>query len=152
EGGYGVSSDLLSHAVDLGMFLTGPISSVVGTGATFITARPLAAPASGSPYDPGTPGDPTGGLTKQGYVRIVCRLENGARGSFESSRSMVGPESQMAFEVYGTEGALAWSLERMNELQLYLRSDGRYSGYRTVFGGDRFPYHGHFVPGQANGI
>jgi hypothetical protein len=21
-----------------------------------------------------------------------------------------------------------------------------------VFGGDRFPYHGHFVPGSANGI
>jgi predicted dehydrogenase len=152
EGGYGVSSDLLSHAVDLGLFLAGPISSVVGNGATFITARPLAVPASGTHYDRGDPDGPTGTVTNEDYVGMLCQFESGARGSFESSRSMVGPESQMAFEVYGTDGALAWNFERMNELQLYLRSDGRYAGYRTVFAGDRFPYHGHFVPGQANGI
>src|SRR5207247_5831153 len=38
------------------------------------------------------------------------------------------------------------------ELQLYLAEDELHTGYRTVFGGDRFPYHGHFVPGSANGI
>jgi predicted dehydrogenase len=74
------------------------------------------------------------------------------RGTFEASRAMVGPESQMAFEVYGTRGALGWNLEKLNELQLYLVEDERHSGYRTVYGGDRFPYHGHFVPGSANGI
>jgi hypothetical protein len=58
----------------------------------------------------------------------------------------------MAFEVYGTRGALSWNLERMNELQLYLAEDEPHTGYRTVFGGDRFPYHGNFVPGSANGI
>jgi predicted dehydrogenase len=152
EGGYGVSSDLLSHAVDLGTFLTGPITAVVGTGATFITTRPLPVPASGTHYDRGGPNDPTGAVTNEDYVGLLCQFERGARGSFESSRSMVGPESQMAFEVYGTDGALAWNFERMNELQLYLRSDGRDAGYRTIFSGDRFPYHGHFVPGQANGI
>ena len=25
-------------------------------------------------------------------------------------------------------------------------------GYTTVYGGDRYPYHGHFVPGDANSI
>ena len=64
----------------------------------------------------------------------------------------MGPESQNAFEVYGTKGALAWNLERLNELQIYLVEDELHTGYRTVFGGDRFPYHGHFVPGSANGI
>jgi predicted dehydrogenase len=152
EGGYGVSSDLLSHAVDLAMFLLGPITSVVGTGATFIPQRPLPAAASGTHYDRGAVGDPTGAVTNEDYVGMLCVFDGGARGSFESSRSMVGPESQMAFEVYGTEGALAWNFERMNELQLYQRKDGRYAGYRTVFGGDRFPYHGAFVPGNANGI
>ena len=57
----------------------------------------------------------------------------------------------MAFEVYGTKGALGWNLEKLNELQLYLVEDELHTGYRTVFGGDRFPYHGHFVPGSANG-
>jgi len=40
EGGYGVSSDLLSHAVDLAHMLVGPIARVVGTRATTITERP----------------------------------------------------------------------------------------------------------------
>jgi predicted dehydrogenase len=74
------------------------------------------------------------------------------RGTFEASRSMVGPESQMAIEVYGTKGALAWNLEKLNELRVYLVEDALHTGYRTVYGGDRFPYHGHFVPGSANGI
>jgi predicted dehydrogenase len=83
---------------------------------------------------------------------MLCEFASGARGTFEASRSIVGPESQMAFEVYGTKGALGWNLEKLNELQLYLVEDDLAAGYRTVFGGDRFPYHGHFVPGSANGI
>jgi predicted dehydrogenase len=83
---------------------------------------------------------------------MLCEFECGACGTFETSRSIVGPESQMAFEVYGTKGALSWNLERLNELQVYLVEDELHTGYRTVFGGDRFPYHGSFVPGSANGI
>ena len=59
---------------------------------------------------------------------------------------------EMAFDVYGTKGARSWNLERLNELRLYLLGDGPDTGYTTVFGGDRFPYHGSFVPGSANGI
>jgi hypothetical protein len=28
----------------------------------------------------------------------------------------------------------------------------KHTGFATVFGGDRFPPHGNFVPGSANGI
>ena len=90
------------------------------------------------------------GQNEQGMALAV--FESGARGTFESSRTLVGPESQMAFDLYGTEGALSWNLERMNELRLYLAGDEPYTGYTTVFAGDRFPYHGNFVPGRANGI
>ena len=55
-------------------------------------------------------------------------------------------------DLYGTDGALSWNLERMNELRLYRVGDGRHAGYRTIQGGDRFPYDGTFVPGDANGI
>ena len=58
----------------------------------------------------------------------------------------------MAFDVYGTKGALSWNLERLNELQVYLPGEELHTGYTTVFGGDRFPHHGNFVPGSANGI
>ena len=34
----------------------------------------------------------------------------------------------------------------LDELRYYSGSDPMNSGYTTVFGGDRFPYHGAFVP------
>jgi predicted dehydrogenase len=151
QAGYGVTSDLLSHAVDLAHSLLGPITRVMGTTETFIRERPLPG-EGGTHYGRGAPGDPTGAVTNEDYAGMLCEFESGARGTFEASRSIVGPESQMAFDVYGTKGALGWNLEKLNELQLYLVEDVPHTGYRTVFGGERFPYHGNFVPGSANGI
>ena len=149
EGGHGVTSDLLSHAVDLAHHLVGPIARVVGTTHTFIAERPL---GMGSHYGRGRAGDPHGAVTNEDYAGMLCEFENGARGSFEASRAIVGPESQMAFDVHGTAGAAAWDLEALNELRLYRATDDRGSGYTTVLGGERFPPHGAFVPGSANGI
>jgi predicted dehydrogenase len=150
QAGHGVSTDLLSHAVDLAHMLLGPITRVVGTTETFIRERPLS--AGDSHYRRGRADDPRGPVTNEDYTGMLCEFSGGARGTFEASRTIVGPESQMAFEVYGTQGALGWNLERLNELQVYLVEDELHTGYRTVFGGERFPYHGSFVPGSANGI
>ena len=57
------------------------------------------------------------------YVGALVEFENGARGTFEASRSIFGPKNQMAFELNGTQGALNWDFERMNELELYLPDD-----------------------------
>jgi predicted dehydrogenase len=151
QAGYGVTTDLMSHSVDLAHMLLGPITRVTGTTETFIRERPLPGPG-GTHYGRGRPEDPKGVVTNEDYAAMVCEFASGARGTFEASRSIVGPESQMAFDVYGTTGALGWNLEKLNELQLYLVEDELHTGYRTVFGGDRFPYHGHFVPGSANGV
>jgi predicted dehydrogenase len=151
QAGFGVTTDLMSHSVDLAQMLLGPVTRVVGTTETFIRERPLPG-AAGTHYGRGAPCDPTGEVTNEDYAGMLCEFAGGVRGTFEASRSIVGPESQMAFEVYGTRGALGWNLEKLNELQLYLVEDERHSGYRTVYGGDRFPYHGRFVPGSANGI
>ncbi len=150
EAGHGVSTDILSHSVDLAHMLVGGIERVVGTGHTFIPERPLPKPG-GTHYDRGEPGDPTGAVENEDYFGAMVVFDSGARGVFESSRSIVGPESQCAFEVYGTKGSLKWNLETMNELQLFLSSDAA-RGYTTVYAGDRYPYHGHFVPGDANAI
>jgi hypothetical protein len=40
----------------------------------------------------------------------------------------------------------------MNELQYYKLTEDPSSGYTTIYGGDRFPFHGAFAPGQANAI
>ena len=151
QAGYGVSSDILSHSVSMAQFLVGPIAEVVGDRHTTITHRPIATGAA-SHYGRGRPEDPKGEVENEDFASMLCRFANGATGTFETSRTTVGPESQNAFEVYGTKGAIAWNLEKINELQVYRLTEDLNSGYTTVFGGDRFPYHGAFVPGQANAI
>ena len=151
QAGYGVTSDILSHSVSMAQALVGPISEVVGDRNTTITHRPIPTGAS-SHYGRGRPEDPKGEVENEDFASMLCRFEGGATGTFEVSRTTVGPESQNAFEVYGTKGALAWNLERINELQVYRLTADPNSGYTTVFGGDRFPFHGAFVPGQANAI
>jgi predicted dehydrogenase len=151
QGGYGVTSDLLSHAVDLAHMLIGPISRVAGTIATFIANRPEPAQRAGH-YSRGTPEDPLTPVTNEDYAAMLCEFACGARGTFESSRTIVGPQSQMAFDAYGTAGAVGWNFERLNEVRLYRATRERGSGYTTVLGGEGYGHHGVFVPGSANQI
>jgi predicted dehydrogenase len=151
EAGYGVTSDLLSHAVDLAHMLIGPIESVVGMVETYIRERPIP-DRVGSHYGRGSDSDPKAPVTNEDYAGMLCRFASGIPGTFEASRTIIGPESQMAFDVYGTRGAVSWNLERLNELRFYRATDDRGSGYTTVLGGDRFGHHGVFVPGAGNAI
>jgi predicted dehydrogenase len=151
QGGYGVSTDLLSHVVDLAHMLVGPVVRVVGTRSTAIPERPLPAPGA-SHYGRGRPGDPAGPVTNEDHVALLAELAGGVTATFEAARTLIGPESQMAFDVYGTKGALSWNLERLNELRVHLVGDDAPEGYTTLLGGDRYPYHGNFVPGGGNSI
>jgi len=151
EGGYGVTSDLLSHAVDLAHMLLGSITRVVGTTETFIRERPEPT-GVGTHYGRGAAEDPRRPVTNEDYAAMLCEFASGARGTFEASRTIVGPESQMAFDAYGTHGAVGWNLEHLNELRLYRATEDRGSGYTTVLGGERFGHHGAFVPGSGNPI
>jgi predicted dehydrogenase len=153
EAGYGASTDLLSHALDLALMLVGPVTAVVGTAETFVHRRPLPAPGRGAHYGRGRAGDSTGEVTNEDYCAALAVFAGGARGTLEAARTLVGPQSQLAFDLYGTEGAVSWSFETMNELRVFTRDpSGRHEGYTTVYSGDRFPYHGRFVPGDANAI
>jgi predicted dehydrogenase len=151
QGGCGVTSDLLSHSVDLAHMLLGPITRVTGTVETFIRERPQ---PDGAPshYGRGSPDDPRAPVTNEDYAGMLCEFASGARGTFEASRTIVGPESQMALDAYGTRGALHWNFERLNELRLYRKSEDLGTGYTTVLAGERFGHHGTFAPGNANSI
>ena len=119
---------------------------------TVITQRPIPQGAA-SHYGRGRPEDPKGPVENEDFASMLCRFDCGATGTFETSRTTIGPESQNAFEVYGTKGALAWNFERLHELQYYRHEPStKETGWTTIFGGDRFPFHGAFVPGQANAI
>lgn len=152
EAGYGVLTDIMSHAVDMAHHLVGPIRRVVATKETFIKERPAPKPGEGTHYDRGSPDDPTGAVTNEDYVGALVEFENGVRGTLEADRSIFGPQSQMAFEINGSRGAAAWNFETMNELQLYLPEESPADGFVRVLAGDQFPHHGNIVPGGGNPI
>ena len=65
-----------------------------------------------------------------------------------------GAKCDMSFEIHGTKGAIKWTFERMNELQLQWRNDANPAedGFTTLLSGPAHPYHGHFNPGWGTGL
>ena len=151
--GYGALGDIMAHVSDMALFLAGPIKRLTSNAHTFITQRPKPIPGKGTHYSLGAPGDPTGPVSNEDYVGALVEFANGARGTFEASRTIFGPKNQFGFEVNGTEGALNWDFERMNELQLYLPGDdGLRDGYVRLVGGEQYAFHGNFNPGEGSGL
>ena len=151
--GYGVLGDIMAHVTDMALHLCGPVKRLVSNAHTFINERPLPIPGKGTHYSRGAPDDPKGPVDNEDYVGALLEFENGARGTVEASRTTFGPKNQMAFELNGSRGALNWDFERMNELQLYLPGDDRsHDGYMRLVGGEQYPFHGRFNPGEGSGL
>jgi predicted dehydrogenase len=153
EQGFGTLSDLLSHAIDLAHLIAGPIAEVVGNRATFIASRPLAR-AGGTHYDTAGPDDPRGAVTNEDYVGALVRFGGGAHGTLEACRVITGSQCDLAFEVHGRRGALAWTFERMNELRVFRRDEARPAdeGWTTELSGPAHPFHRSFNPGWGTGL
>jgi len=120
--GSGALGDLAAHSIDLARFLVGEIAEVSGDLQTFVTRRPL-------------PGNPKrkGRVTVDDAASALVRFERGAIGTIEASRMAPGRKNYNRFEINGSKGSLAFDLERMNELELYLESDPRsIRGFRRV--------------------
>ena len=150
--GYGALSDIMSHAIDMAQFLFGPIRRVVATRETFVKERPIPKPGAGTHYERGSAVDPTGKVTNEDYVGALVEFANGARGTLEADRSIFGPQSQMAFELNGSKGAISWDHEKLNQLRLYLPEEQPDDGFIEVLGGDKFFRQGNLVPGGGNSI
>jgi predicted dehydrogenase len=147
--GSGPHGDLNSHSVDLAHFLVGRIESVSCLTAGFIDERPLPG-AGAATFSAGSNADPTarGRVTVEDASLIHVRFANGAIGSFEATRFAAGRKNCNRFEIYGSEGSLAFDLERMNELEFYSRNDPEHvRGFRTVLVTEAcHPYAGRWWP------
>ncbi|MGF1472979.1 MAG: Gfo/Idh/MocA family protein [Rubrobacteraceae bacterium] len=122
EAGSGALGDLGAHLVDLAHYLVGTIASVVGTTKTFIGERPL---------EDGV--EEMGEVTVDDATTFLASFENGATGIFEATRLAPGSKNRNAFEINGSEGSIAFDLERMNELEVYFAGDAaEVGGFRTV--------------------
>src|ERR671916_3000809 len=141
--GSGALGDIGAHIVDLAHFLVGPIEEVVGTTETFIRERPLEEPGGGR-----------GEVTVDDAASFLARFENGATGTFEATRLAAGRKNHNSFEINGSRGSVAFDLERMDELQVYLEDDEPdVKGFRTVLVTEpEHPYmEGWWPPGHIIG-
>ena len=63
----------------------------------------------------------------------MTRFESGATGVFEGTRLATGRLNYNAWEINGSQGSIAFNLERMNELRVYFKDDPVYhKGWRTI--------------------
>ena len=150
--GLGTLGDLLSHVIDMAHFIVGSIDSVVSQHETFIPERPIATAGTGTHFTLGTDGKMEA-VTNEDYVGALVRFDNGVRGTLEACRIINGPKCEMAFEVHGTEGALRWNFEQMNELEVYLPATAGFpDGYTRILSGPSHPFHSDFNPGPGVGL
>ena len=121
EAGSGAHGDMNAHTVDLARYLVGEIEAVSGAQEIFIKERPLA------------DGSGTGTVTADDAMYFLARFRNGTLGSFMATRFATGRKNYLRLEIFGSEGALVFNLERLNELEFYSRADeGKAQGFRTI--------------------
>ncbi len=138
--GSGALGDLGAHSIDLAEFLVGDevggIDRVSGHLKTFVDERPVL-------DDEGDVEEYRDVTVDDAYTAQVA-YESGAMGSFEATRFASGHKNDHAIEVHGSTGSLAFSLERLNELEVLSEGD---RGYETVLVTDETdPYVDHWWP------
>ena len=132
--GGGALSDIGSHIISIARYLLGPIESVLGETVTIHPSRPVAA-----------------GSSEERPVEVddrsvfLARFASGVRGTIEADWASTGRKMQLAFEVVGTRGAIAFSQERMNELHLYSTGVRRgLDGFARIEASPEHPPYGNF--------
>lgn len=141
-GGGGAFADLGSHVISLARFLVGPIEEVAGHAHTLVAARP-------------GPDGEARRVEVDDVTHASVRFTGGAAGSLEANWMATGQKMQLAFEVYGSKGALTFTQERLNELRLYRGTGpGAQRGFTTILAGPEHPPYGAFcvAPGHQLGF
>jgi predicted dehydrogenase len=140
--GSGSQGDIGAHIIDLGRYLVGEIKEVCGLMETFIRERPLegeAAPRGGGKM---------GKVTVDDAVSWIGRFKNGALANLEATRFALGRKNQIAIEINGSKGSLAFDFEDMNRLEYYNAEDpADRRGFRSIIVTESTqPYAGSWWP------
>jgi len=144
--GSGALGDIGAHATDLAQFLNGDIESVTGQMTTFIKERPLPSDGAGAWGAKGKGGK--GKVTVDDDANYLAHFRNGSVGVFESSRFAGGRRNFNTFQIYGSQGSLAFNFERMNELEFFDRTEPNdRQAYKTILVTEaNHPYTGAWWP------
>ena len=123
--GSGAAGDLLSHLVDLALWLNGPITELCSILKTFVPGRDV-----------------------DDAALFLARFANGSVGTFEATRYGTGNRNRNMFEIHGSKGAAVFNLEEMNRLQFFDVNDPpELAGMRNILvTGPGHPYVNQFWP------
>lgn len=120
EGGSGAHGDMNAHTVDLARFLVGDVEAVSAAQETFVKERKK---SDGS----------MGQVTVDDALYFMAKFRDGALGNFMATRFATGRKNFLRMEIFGSEGALIFNLERLNELDYFSRSDdAEAQGFRNI--------------------
>jgi len=142
--GGGAIADIGSHIVGLARFLLGPIEKVHADLETVVKSRP--AHLGAQERRP---------VEVDDIARLTVRFARGCGGTIEANWVATGRKMQLAFELTGTKGALAFTQERLNELQYYRAgTDPRHGGFLRIEAGPQHEPYGNFcvAPGHQLGF
>jgi predicted dehydrogenase len=130
--GSGALGDLGAHVFDLARFLVGEIASVSGLTKTFVGDRP------------------GGHVDVDDAFEASVEFASGAVGTIEASRFCPGRKNSFTWEINGSRGSIAFDLERLNELSVYLVGDEHerhVQGFRQVIVSEAdHPFWHHWWP------
>ena len=125
--GSGALGDLGSHIVDLARYLVGEIATVSAHVATFWPDRSV-----------------------DDAFEAAVTFDTGAVGTLEASRFATGRKNALRWELNGARGSLAFELERLNELEVYMtdsRPAAAAQGFRRVLVSEaEHPFIAHWWP------
>ena len=123
EAGSGALGDLAAHVVDLAHYLVGDMKEVGGFLKTFLPNREV-----------------------DDAVEATVSFANGAVGTLEATRFALGRRNAFQWEINGSKGALAFDMERLNELQVFRNGD-RTRGFTNVLVSEAsHPFWEHWWP------
>jgi len=118
--GSGAHGDMNAHTVDLARYLVGEVDAVCAAKKVFIEERKK---------EDGTMGQ----VTADDALYFITTFRNGALGNFMATRYATGRKNYLRLEIFGSEGAIMFNLERLNELDFYSRSDEpNAQGFRNI--------------------
>lgn len=119
QAGHGVVGDLLSHVIDLALYLNSPIEQVTAITRVFASGRAV-----------------------EDAVESLATFDNGSMGILEATRFGVGARNGNRFEIQGVKGMLRFDLEDLNRLEFYDAQDpAPWRGVRSLLVTDpQHPY------------
>ncbi|BAI74762.1 oxidoreductase (plasmid) [Azospirillum sp. B510] len=138
----GALADIGSHILSLARHLVGDVAAVSGHLHTVHNRRPVAPGAA-----------ETRAVAVDDQAHALLEFANGATGTVTASWIAQGRKMQLAFELVGAKGSIAFTQERFNELKLYTVGGphGR-QGFRTIEAGPEHGDYAAFCPAPGHQI